>query len=86
MQGDDGIIDIGLLISFTVSVASLYGVWLFNQRRDYTGARMIWMITNPLFSLYFLGRVMSWWNGGLGDIAMMAYFLLMTASNAWGMK
>ena len=79
-------IDIGFLISAAASIIALYGVWLFNQKRDYTGARVVWMASNPLFALYFVGRVAFWWDGGLGDLAMLGYFLAMTSSNLWGMK
>lgn len=78
-------IDIGFLIAIAASVVALYGVWLFNQRQDYTGARTVWMFSNVAFTIYFLGRVLHWWNGGLGDVAMLGYFGAMTASNLWGM-
>jgi hypothetical protein len=76
---------LGLLLAAVGSIIALYGVWLFNQRRDYTGARCVWMFSNVMFTVYFLGRVMTWWNGGLGDLAMLGYFAAMTASNLWGL-
>ena len=78
-------VDIGFLITLSASCIALYGVWLFNQRHDYTGARTVWMISNPLFTLYFFGRVLSFWDGGFGDGAMTIYFLCMTVSNLKGM-
>jgi len=78
-------IDLGFLIAIAASIVALYGVWLFNQRRDYTGARCVWMFSNVAFTVYFAGRVLHWWNGGLGDVAMLVYFAAMTASNLWGM-
>ena len=78
-------IDIGLLIATTASIIALYGVWLFNQRGDYTGARCVWMVSNPMFALYFFGRVFLWWDGGLGDAAMFVYSALMALSNFRGM-
>jgi uncharacterized membrane protein len=77
--------DLGFLIAISASVVALYGVWLFNQRRDYTGARQVWMFSNVMFTVYFFGRVMTYWNGSLGDLAMLVYFAAMTASNVWGM-
>ena len=77
--------DLGFLIAISASVVALYGVWLFNQRRDYTGARQVWMFSNVMFTAYFFGRVMTYWNGSLGDLAMLVYFAAMTASNVWGM-
>jgi hypothetical protein len=76
--------DLGFLIAISASVVALYGVWLFNQRRDYTGARSVWMFSNVMFTVYFFGRVMTYWNGSLGDLAMLVYFAAMTASNVWG--
>ncbi len=84
-NGGITIIDIGFLIAIAASVVALYGVWLFNQRRDYTGARCTWMYSNVMFTVYFAGRVMSWWDGGIGDVAMFLYFLAMTVSNVWGL-
>lgn len=79
-------IDIGFLISLAASVVALWGVWLFNQRRDYTGARAVWFWSNTAFVVYFAGRCLDFWNGGLGDFVMSVYFALMWASNWWGMK
>jgi hypothetical protein len=79
-------LNLGFFIALTSSLVALYGVWLFNQKRDYTGARVVWMVSNPLFTLYFIGRVLVLWDGGLGDGAMIAYFAGMTMSNLWGMK
>lgn len=78
-------IDPGFIISLIASIIALYGVYQFNQRRDCTGARVTWMITNPMFTFYFIGRIVGWWNGGLGDGMMAVYFAAMTASNLWGM-
>jgi hypothetical protein len=77
--------DLGFLIAIAASIVALYGVWLFNQRRDYTGARCVWMFSNVAFTVYFVGRVLQLWNGSLGDVAMLVYFAAMTASNLWGM-
>ena len=77
--------DIGFILAIAASIVALYGVWLFNQRRDYTGARTVWMFSNVAFTAYFAGRVLLWWNGGLGDVAMLGYFAAMTASNLWGL-
>ena len=77
--------DYGVIIAIAASAVALYGVWLFNQRRDYIGARTTWMFSNIAFTIYFFGRVMLWWNGGLGDMAMLVYFGSMTISNLWGM-
>ena len=78
-------LDLGFLIALTASIIALYGVWLFNQRKDYTGARCVWMASNPLFALYFLGRILVWWDGGLGDVAMFTYSAVMALSSFKGM-
>ena len=77
--------DVGFVIALVASVVALYGVWLFNQRRDYTGARYVWFFSNTCFMLYFFGRIFLWWDGVLGDMAMLAYFVGMWASNIHGM-
>ena len=80
------IADIGLIISLVSSLIALYGVYQFNQQRDYTGSRMTWFWSNSGFVLYFAGRVAGFWDGGLGDFVMFLYFALMWGSNTWGMK
>lgn len=79
------ICDIGFIIAFVASLIALYGVYLFNQKQDYTAANVYWGFgSNPLFVIYFAGRVMQFWDGGLGDIAMLLYFALMTLSSWCG--
>jgi hypothetical protein len=79
-------LDYGFLMSLTASLIALWGVYLFNQKRDYTGARMVWMFSNTLFVIFFFGRISQWYEGGLSDVMMYLYFSLMWISNAWGMK
>jgi hypothetical protein len=43
------------------------------------------MLSNPMFMVYFIGRILLLWDGGLGDWAMLVYFAAMTASNLWGL-
>lgn len=78
-------IDIGFILAIAASVIALYGVYQFNQRRDYTQARAVWFWSNSLFVAYFAGRVLMLWDGVLGDAAMLAYFFLMWWSNWRGM-
>lgn len=78
-------LDIGFALAISASIVALWGVWLFNQRRDYTGARGVWFWSNSLFALYFAGRVAGLWDGVLGDAAMLVYFALMWWSNWRGL-
>lgn len=78
-------IDPGFILAISASIVALWGVWLFNQKRDYTGARGVWFYSNSLFVIYFAGKVLQLWNGILGDAAMGSYFLLMWWSNFRGM-
>ena len=78
-------IDIGFYITFVASAIALFGVWQFNQRYDYTGARVTWMFSNILFTLCFAGRLAGFWDGAMGDWAMLVYFASMTVSNLWEM-
>ncbi len=75
----------GFLIALACSVIALYGVWLFNQQRDYTGARAVWQYSNVGFALYFVARSVGLMNGGLSDAMMAAYFGIMAWSNWRGM-
>jgi hypothetical protein len=78
-------IDIGIIIALSAAILALYGVYLFNQLKDYTGARTIWFFSNTLFVIYFGGRVALMWDGGLGDIVMFIYSALMWGSNVKGL-
>ncbi len=78
-------IDLGFLISLSASIIALYGVYLFNQRRDYAGARVTWMYSNIIFMGYFLLRTLDVLDGGLGDAMMTVYFGAMVVSNLHGM-
>lgn len=81
-------IDYGFLryLALCASVIALWGVYLFNQRKDYTGARYVWWWSNGLFVIYFACRVAGVLIGGLGDVMMLIYFLAMWISNTVGMK
>lgn len=78
-------IDIGFPIALLSSIVALIGVWQFNQKRDYTGARATWFWSNTGFVIYFVGRCFALWDGVLGDVAMAVYFALMWWSNWRGM-
>lgn len=80
------LIDLGIPIAIIASIVALYGVYLFNQKRDYTGSRDVWFWSNSLFVAYFAGRVLHLWNGSLGDAVMGVYFGTMWWSNWRGMK
>ena len=79
-------IDYGFLLSLIASIIALYGVYQFNQLKDYCGARHTWFLSNSIFMAYFAGRVAMIWDGGVGDFVMFLYFALMWGSNTWGMK
>jgi len=79
-------IDYGFILSLVASLIALWGVYLFNQKKDYTGARVVWFFSNALFVLFFMGRCLCWFNGGLSDFTMTIYFSMMFISNIRGMK
>ena len=80
------IIDYGFLLSLIASIIALYGVYQFNQLKDYTGARHTWFWSNTGFVVVFACRVLGYTDGGLSDVMMMLYFLMMWVSNTVGMK
>lgn len=77
--------DLGLPLTLASSIVALWGVYLFNQRKDYTGARAVWFWSNTGFVIYFSGRCLGAWNGGFSDAVMAIYFALMWWSNVKGM-
>ena len=78
-------IDIGVIISLLSSIVALVGVYLFNQVKDADGARVVWFWSNSGFVVYFAGRCLGFWDGGMSDVVMLAYFFLMWGSNLLGM-
>jgi hypothetical protein len=85
IEGGECVITIGFPLALVASIIALYGVYLFNQVKDHTGARAVWFWSNSIFVLYFVGRSLLWWDGVLGDAAMALYFALMWWSNWRGM-
>ena len=77
--------DIGVIISALSSIVALIGVYQFNQQNDPLKAQQTWFWSNSGFVLYFAGRCLTLWDGGLGDVVMLTYFFLMWASNALGL-
>lgn len=78
-------IDLGFLIAILASIIALYGVYQFNQKKSPDSARKTWFWSNTFFVVYFFGRVLAWWDGLLGDLAMLVYFGAMWLSNVEGM-
>ena len=78
-------IDIGVLISLLSSIIALIGVYQLNQLDNPLAAKKTWFWSNSGFEIYFAGRCLTFWDGGLGDIVMFIYFFLMWASNALGL-
>ena len=79
-------IDPGFILTLAASVVALWGVYLFNQKKDYTGARSVWFYSNTGFVVYFVGRCLGAWNGGFSDAVMAIYFGLMWYSNWRGLS
>ena len=73
-DGGDDVQGMRRFLALAASVVALWGVYLFNQRCDYTGARGVWFWSNTLFVIYFAGRCAALWDGGLGDAVMALYF------------
>lgn len=78
--------DLGFIIALIATIIALFGVYEFNQLNDSVSARRTWFWSNCLFVVYFAGRCLSLWDGLLGDLAMLAYFAVMLASNIDGIR
>lgn len=78
-------IDIGFIIAITGTAISLYGVYLLNQKKDWRGAQIIWMYSNPILTGYFVGQAIGWWNGSLSSAAMAVLYGVFTVSNWKGL-
>lgn len=73
-------IDIGLFLASIGSLITLYGVHIFNQSFNPIKARILWAISNPIFTIYFFGRIFGYWNGILSDIVMTGIYAYMSLS------
>jgi len=79
-------IDIGFILAFAGTLISIYGVIRNNIYHDHHHAMVIWMYSNPILLVYFIGQSLAWWNGGLSSAAMAGLYLVFTYTNWKGLS
>ena len=76
----------GNILAIAGSILSLTGALVNNLWLSHTEAMWIWMISNPLFLVYFVGVDMKWWNGQhISTRALIVTYAVFTVSNFWGL-
>ena len=76
---------VGTALAITGTVASIYGAVVFNQWKDYTQAKMVWAISNPMLLVWALGYIAGYWDGSLSVAALACLYAVYTISNWWGL-
>ena len=76
---------IGSILAVGGSLLSVYGALIFNLRNDYTQAKLIWAISNPMLLAWALGYIAGYWDGSLSIAALAVLYAVYTVSNWWGL-
>jgi len=76
---------IGTFLAIGGTILSIYGAVVFNQWRDYTRAKMVWAISNPMLLVWALGYLAGYWDGSLSVAALACLYAVYTISNWWGL-
>ena len=76
---------LGLPLVIVATIITSMGVFLNNCLLQHTGAMLVWVVSNTLFSVFFYGRWRGWWNGSLADEIMCWMYLMMLGSGIYGL-
>lgn len=77
---------LGNILAISGSILSLFGALINNIFLSHTQAMMIWMVSNPILLVYFVGMDMKLWNGShhLSNRAIICLYLVFTITNFYG--
>jgi len=75
----------GTIIAAIGLIISMAGVHAFNYRNQPFTAKLFWMVSNPLFLVYFIGRMLGYWDGVISDGIFVINYLVMTLYNIKGL-
>jgi hypothetical protein len=74
--------NLGNFLSVFGNIISIAGTLVNNVLLDPVLAREIWMFSNPIFLLYFIGVDLKWWNGQhLSTRAFIFTYSIFTITN-----
>ena len=76
--------DIGLFLSISGTLISLYGVYLLNILHEWKRAMLAWAVSNPVLLAYFCGSALGIWDGQLPLACMVVLYGVFTATNWYG--
>lgn len=76
---------IGTLLVLAGTILGIVGTLINNLRRMHHLAMMVWAVSNPLLMIWLFGRLVGWWNGDLGLVALLCVHIVYTTSNWYGL-
>jgi hypothetical protein len=76
---------IGAILAIGGSLLSIYGALIFNLRNDYTGAKVIWALSNPMLLFWAIGYVLGFWDSIISVAVMGCMYTVYTLSNWYGL-
>jgi hypothetical protein len=76
---------IGLPLTIIATTISIIGVIYNNVFLLHITAMWVWVFSNALFVVYFLGRGEKWWDGGLSDRLLCFNYILMLLTGLYGL-
>jgi hypothetical protein len=76
---------VGTILAISGSILSLYGAWLFNIKRDYTGSKVVWAISNPALLVWSAGYLLRLWDGSLSMLFVAGMYGYYTVTNWYGL-
>lgn len=75
---------LGLTLSISGVLLSLYGSYLLNQRKDYTAARIIFTFSNPLMLAAVAGSICQIWDSQLPLTIIAGLYAFYCCSSVYG--
>ena len=77
---------IGIILAIGGSTVSICGAAANNLFLDHVLAMRLWRISNWVMLVWAVGYTMSWWNGGLAGVALVAMYATYAVTNEYGLR
>jgi hypothetical protein len=76
---------IGSFFVISGSLLAIAGTLVNNLMLDHIPAMEIWLISNPLLTLWAIGYWRKWWTDGIDALALVAMYMTFFISGAIGL-
>lgn len=77
---------LGPVLAITGSILSIVGTLVNNLYLEHRWAMKVWAISNPILSVWALGVLWGYWNGGMSIAALLVMYLVFTVTNYYGLR